>query len=152
MENSRLTISEISTRLGLNRNTVSKIINYLDREYIGKYTIETKENEDNIYMIAIVDSIDNIDSEIITEYYELLSGKYMVIMNKNSLDNKIKYDKIDIAKKRVTLFNNENIDLYCDYCNNKITGTPRIYELNKNKYYFCCNICKSSFIKNHAEI
>ncbi len=152
MENSRLTISEISNKLNLNRNTVSKIISYLNKEYIEKYTVETKENNDNMYFIVIVDSINGINNENIVEYYELMNGKYMVIMNKNSLNNKIKYNNIDIARKRFTFFNNENIDLYCDYCNNKINGIPRAYEYNKNKYYFCCDTCKSSFIKKLPEI
>ncbi len=152
IENSRLTISEISNKLNLNRNTVSKIIKYLNDNYIEKYTVETKENDDNFYFIVILDSLDDINNENIIEYYELMNNKYMVIMNKDSLNNKINYDKIDIAKKRFTFFNNENIELYCDYCNNKINGVPRTYEYNKNKYYFCCDTCKSSFIKKMQKI
>ena len=38
-ENSKMPISEISDRLLLNRNTVSKIITKLNREYIERYTI-----------------------------------------------------------------------------------------------------------------
>ncbi len=152
MENSRLTISEISDKANLNRNTVSKIINYLNKEYIEKYTVETRENNDSIYFIVTVNNIDDINNENIIEYYELMNGKYMVIMNKNSLSNQIKYNKLNIAKKRFTFFNNEIIDLYCDYCNNKISGLPRTYEHNKNKYYFCCDTCKNSFIKEMPEI
>ena len=152
MENSRLTISEISDRVKLNRNTVSKIISYLNKEYIEKYTVETKGNNDNIYFIVTVNNIEDINNENIVEYYELMNGKYMVIMNKNSLSNQIKYNKLNIAKKRFTFFNNEIIDLYCDYCNNKISGLPRTYEHNKNKYYFCCDTCKNSFIKEMPEI
>ena len=44
-ENSKMPISEISDRLLLNRNTVSKIITKLNREYIERYTITLKERE-----------------------------------------------------------------------------------------------------------
>ncbi len=146
-DNSRLSISEISESLNLSRNTVSKIIKYLNKNYIKKYTIETMEKYDSFYIISVVDSVDDINSDVILEYYELMNGKYLIVLNKNSLDNIVKYDELHIARKRVTNFNNEDIDLYCDYCNNKILGNPRIYELNKNKYYFCCDTCKKTFIK-----
>ncbi|ARD84311.1 transcriptional regulatory protein [Ferroplasma acidiphilum] len=147
-ENSKMPISEISDRLLLNRNTVSKIITKLNREYIERYTITLKERENSLYIIAEMENIDGLDDDII-EYYKMANGNYLVVMNKDSLSGNLQYKNLNIAYKRVLNNDMEKVDLYCDYCDSIISGKPHVLDVNHNKLYFCCDTCKSEYIQNH---
>ncbi len=152
IENSKMPISEISSRLLLNRNTVSKILTTLNQEYIDKYTVRLKERENSIYIIAEMENITGLDDDIV-EYYKMANGNYMVVINKNALSASIKYKSLNIAYKRVSNNEIEKIDLYCDYCNGLITGKPHMLKTNRDKLYFCCETCKTEYVKkNNAKI
>jgi len=148
LENSKMSISEISTRLLLNRNTVSKIITELNKEYINHYTVRLKERENSLYIIAEMENIDGLNEEIV-EYYKMANGNYLVVLNRDALSSHLKYKSLNIAYKRVLNNEMEKMDMYCDYCNGIITGKPMILEINQNKLYFCCETCKSEYIQNN---
>ncbi|KJE49924.1 MULTISPECIES: TRASH domain-containing protein [Acidiplasma] len=147
IKNSRQNISEISRNLNLSRNTVALIIKKLENSVIENYTVNIKQNTESNYIIAIVKSLDGIKKELLTEYFELTNGKYMVISSDSNFLNNLNYDEIHIARHRERGSENFNIDLYCDFCGGKIVSIPKTYEINRKKYYFCCDTCKSTFIK-----
>jgi DNA-binding Lrp family transcriptional regulator len=149
MEDSNMPISEISKKLLLNRNTVSKIKEKLDNNYIEKYTIQLKEQENSIYIIVETDNIENLDMDQVLEYYKMNNGNYLVIMDKTALSDNIKYKNIDIANKRVMVNSFGKIDIYCDYCNGPVSGKPHILERDGEKLYFCCDTCKDAYIENN---
>ncbi len=151
LEDSSLPISEISSRLTLNRNTVSNIIRKLNNNYIERYTVQIKEPENSLYIIAEIESLDGLDNHEIIEYYKLANGNYLAVMNRDALSSNIKYKNINIAYNRVLNSTAEKIDLYCDYCSGIITGKPQTIEMNSRKMYFCCETCKSEYLeKNNA--
>lgn len=152
LEDSSMPISEISSRLILNRNTVSKIIKRLNSNYIEKYTVRIKEPENSLYIIAEVENLDGMDNQEIIEYYKLANGNYLVVLNRDALSGNMKYKNINIAYNRVMNNATEKIDLYCDYCNGIITGKTHMIETNNKKLYFCCETCKDTYLENHSAI
>ncbi len=151
-KNSSLTVNEIAKSLNLNRNTVSKIIKFLNENYIKNYTISLKEDENSSYIIAETENIDSIDKNSIVEYYKLSNGKYLVIINRNFPENGIKYSRIDFAIGRYINFDSMDIDLYCDYCNNFIAGEPVVIKEKNRDYYFCCHTCEHAYLsRQNAE-
>ncbi|SMD31440.1 TRASH domain-containing protein [Picrophilus oshimae] len=143
VENSRLSISEIAKKLDISRNTVSCILKRLNDDYIERYTVDLKNNGD-LYYIVKTDSIDNIDPGDIVEYYELMNGKYIVVLKNLT---RINYESIDMAGARHRSGAITGISVYCDYCGSVITGESHTYEHKNRIYYFCCSTCKSQFLK-----
>jgi aspartate carbamoyltransferase regulatory subunit len=151
MEDSGMPITEISKKLLLNRNTVSKIIAKLNKDYIERYTVQVKEPENSLYIIAETTTMDGIENQDIIEHFKLNNGNYLVIMNRDALSADLKYVNLHMAYQRMVNNASERIDLYCDYCNALITGKPHIYDVNKTKFYFCCDTCKGAYIESkHA--
>lgn len=152
MEDSRTSVLNISRKLALNRNTVSSIIKKLNANIIDRYTVETKEPENSLYIIIETDNIDTIDQNEVIEYFELANGHYIAIMNRDALTGSIRYTNINMAYRRVINRTPGKIDLYCDYCNGIITGKSQIYETAHGPLYFCCNTCKSDYINGGSAI
>jgi DNA-binding Lrp family transcriptional regulator len=148
MEDSRMSVLEISRKLGLNRNTVSNIIKKLNSTIIERYTLETKEPEDSLYIIMETDDINAVDRDKAIEYFELANGHYIVIMNRDAIGSRISYTGIDIAYRRVINKIPPTIELYCDYCGGIIAGNPLTYENRDVTLYFCCNTCRTDYINS----
>ena len=152
MEDSRISVLDISRKLGLNRNTVSNIIKKMNSSIIERYTVETKEPENSLYIIIETEDIDSIDKEELIEYFELANGHYIVIMNRDALAGSMRYISINMAYRRVINRTPGKIDLYCDYCNGIITGKPQTYETVHGTLYFCCNTCKGDYVNGGSAI
>jgi DNA-binding Lrp family transcriptional regulator len=146
MEDSRMSILDISKKLALNRNTVSGIIKKLNSNIIDRYTVETKEPENSLYIIIETEDINSVDQDKVIEYFELANGNYIVIMNRDALIGSINYTSINMAYRRVINKIPSRIELYCDYCRGTIAGKPQTYETADGTLYFCCNTCKSDYI------
>ncbi len=148
MEDSRISVLDISRKLGLNRNTVSNIIKKLNSGIIERYTLETKESEDSLYIIMETDDINSVDKDKVIEYFELANGHYTVIMNRDAIGTGIRYIRVDIAHHRVINKIPPAIDLYCDYCGGIIAGKPLKTDTPDGTLYFCCKTCKSDYMNN----
>lgn len=150
MEDSRMSILDISRKLSLNRNTVSKIIKKLNNDIIERYTVEAKEPENSLYIIIETEDIKAINNDEIIEYFELANGHYIVVMNRDALAGSMSYINMHMAYKRAVNRIPMKINLYCDYCSGIINGTPQIYETPQGKLYFCCNTCKNDYISGES--
>ncbi|WMT52184.1 MAG: TRASH domain-containing protein [Ferroplasma sp.] len=148
MNDSRMSVLDISRKLGLNRNTVSNIIKKLNSSIIERYTLETKEPEDSLYIIMETDDINSVDSDKVIEYFELANGHYTVIMNREAIGAGISYNRVDLAHRRVINKIPPTIDLYCDYCGGIIAGKPMKYDTLEGTLYFCCNTCRDDYINS----
>lgn len=146
MEDSRMSILDIARKLELNRNTVSGIIKKLNSSIIDRYTVETREPENSLYIIIETEDINSMDKDKVIEYFELANGHYIAIMSKNALENSIRYTNINIAYRRIINKIPLRIELYCDYCRGTIAGKPQTYGTDDRTLYFCCNTCKSDYI------
>ncbi len=143
-EDSRRSASEISEMVGLSRSTVSKTIsNLVDRGKIRAFTVSVDTEEDDIMILAEVESLFDIPEEFLVESVELSDGTFLAVLRKGAMYEKFPARSMKIVHKLTRYDENElSIDMYCDYCRNRITDEPIKLSSNTMTYLACGTECK----------
>ncbi|MEM0167617.1 MAG: TRASH domain-containing protein [Thermoplasmatales archaeon] len=147
-ENSRLSISELSSASGLNRNTVTKIINNLiSKGIIENFTVKIRNPDEKLIMVETDDDSSVPEDDRIETIY-LLDGKEIVLIPTTSLHKVSKYTRIGIVSK-LSGPNDvlRSIKTYCDYCGKEIQGDPITFLFENHTYYACCENCRSDLMR-----
>ncbi len=92
--------------------------------------------ESNVIIVTYV--YKNI--ETLHEFLELLSGE-MVTYKRYSILSENKSENETMLEKDTTL------NIKCYYCKGDIKGEPVIAKVGGENKYFCCNVCKSEYLK-----
>lgn len=149
-KNSRMSIVDIATELGLSRITAKKILDSLiSSGRIKKFTV-TLEDEERDMVLLYTDDISNIPENLMVESFQLIDNSYIVVLFYEDLikirDTNIK--KVEVATVRRL---NENLtrmeSIHCDYCHAEIKEKPIILELSGKTYYACCPNCERDMKK-----
>ncbi|MGC8505858.1 MAG: TRASH domain-containing protein [Thermoplasmata archaeon] len=149
IEDSRKTNEEIAKLTGLSRNTVSSTIrSLLSRNIIKNFTVNIADPQNMTVVIATVPDITKIPENFIIESFDISNGQFLCVMTADVLEYEFPYNAIYISHRK-TVENNKlkSIDLYCDYCNNKILGAPFPVEWKNSKYITCCPNCQADMLK-----
>ncbi len=143
-EDSRRSTSEIADLMGLNRNTVTKIIsNLIENGTIRNFTINVDTGEDDIMVLAEVESIFDIPEEFMVESVELADGTFLAILRKGAMYEKFPARSMKIIHKLTRYDENEyGFNLYCDYCRKRITEEIIKLPTENMTYFACGNECK----------
>ncbi|MGC8618499.1 MAG: TRASH domain-containing protein [Thermoplasmata archaeon] len=149
VENSRLSISELSQASGLNRNTVAKIVESLtSRGIIKSFTLKLANPDEEMLLVETDDDSD-VPSEGRIETLYLLDGTELVLLPMSAISKVKKYRRIGIVSKHVS--SNElsrQIKTYCDYCGKEIEGEPITFLYKNREYFACCQNCRSDLMRN----
>ncbi len=149
ISDSRLSNEEIAKQTGLSRNTVSSIIrSLLSKNIIRNFTVNITEPPERTLVIATVPDVSRIPQNCIIESFDISNGQYLCIMTANVLEHEFPYNTIYLSHRK-TLEDDKlkSIDLYCDYCDNKIKGEPFQVEWKNTKYLTCCPNCQADLLK-----
>ncbi|MGC8608791.1 MAG: TRASH domain-containing protein, partial [Thermoplasmata archaeon] len=144
IEDSRRTNEEIGSETGLGRNTVSSIINGLiERGIIKNFTVNLREDDDEIVAIATVKRIDSSIKNDILEIYDLTNGDFMIVLPESYLRKKFQYTDLKIGIRHSIKSDAEKrLKLYCDYCGKEMVGEPIEIKWKKKTFYACCPNCE----------
>lgn len=162
LQDSSESISRLSRKLGLSRNTVSKTIrNLVSRGIITKFTIEVGREyiNDDVMAILIMKS-KPAKLDLFSEIYESVDGKAIGIIRASNLgeirriimESNARVMQIFIVDKQLwsnRVISIRNPGLHCDYCGGLIKGSPIIERYHNRTYYFCCTNCLNDFRKGH---
>jgi len=154
IENSRVTINEISEITDLNRNTVRKIINDLkEKGIIKKFTIELDQSNLGTTLLIEVGDLSQIPGEYILETMRLANGNFMVLCSQDILNYDIKYSRMNIVKEVIHKnLITHSMKIYCDYCGKEIKDTPIELSHNNRIYYACCHNCERDLQRRFRNI
>nr|WP_216604244.1 TRASH domain-containing protein [Acidianus sp. RZ1] len=146
-EDSRLSASEISEKLGVSRVTISRIISSLKEKGI-KFTVEFyEEGEFTAFIVA--------KTCFSSECYNLIEGGYMNIVRSNNLEeihkslSNVQKDSVFVSygKKGLKI----SPKLVCDYCGGEINEKPIKLKIGNKIYYACCNTCYTLLKKKKSK-
>ena len=178
LDNSRASISEISSDLGLSRPTIRRRIRSLEeRGIIKRFTIEIDDKilGGKLFVIALdsnkpeeaakkLEEIGSVTDIFITTgtpnivaVVRISSMEELDILTKTladinpSFDVKIAFGHIHRPLTFEKLAKLGLVTLLCDYCSKKITGEPLTYTAHNRKYYFCCPTCLREFVKKQRK-
>lgn len=143
-EDSRRSTSEIAEMTGLSRNTVSKTIsNLVESGKIRNFTINVDSDEDDIMVLAEVESLFDIPEEFLIESVELSDGTFLVVLKKAAMYEKFPARMMKIVHKLTRYDENElNFELFCDYCRRPLSEEPIKLKNNSITYLACGTDCK----------
>ncbi len=174
IDDSRISHRKIARKINISTPTVSSKIKVLEQlRLIKRYTAELdfiklgnykdlfiiecdpkklKSLQDKLSDLSNVRRILNAESNVIIvtyvyknietlhEFLELLSGE-MVTYKRYSILSENKSENETMLEKDTTL------NIKCYYCKGDIKGEPVIAKVGGENKYFCCNVCKSEYLK-----
>ncbi len=129
-----------------------KLGNYKDIFIIECDPKKLKRLQDKLSDLSNVRRILNAESNVIIvtyvyknietlhEFLELLSEE-MVTYKRYSILSEYKSENETMLEKDTTL------NIKCYYCKGDIKGEPVIAKVGGENKYFCCNVCKSEYLK-----
>lgn len=141
-EDSRLSVSELASRLGVSKATASRLIKSLKSKGV-KFTVNIPQSYPRAYVISR-----RMQGE---ECYRLIDGRFMIIVSAGDFNELIKRIN-EIKGKEVVYVVLEQCSkvvrqpatipkLICDYCGGPINGPPIQYRRGRRVYYLCCETC-----------
>lgn len=147
---SRKSISEIASEMGISRVTAKKTLDYLvESGRIKSFTIRLDMDETDMALVHVAD-IDSVPQDLILENYELIDGTHLIVVYYEDL-TKLKQVRVLDVKIAVRRDTNDNFGrlehLHCDLCENEIHGTPIRVSINRKTYYACCPMCEKGLKK-----
>jgi DNA-binding Lrp family transcriptional regulator len=161
MENSRLSLSELSRLLSLSRQTVKARLERLEKEgIIEKYTVkvspELEKVGETVIVILETDRPEKLeDSPEITEINKVTSRRYVVkaVVDRlselsdilESPDFKVLEVMPVLKSKKREVVLKIKVPFKCDYCGKEIVDEPLIYKYRNRVYFFCCKVCLREF-------
>jgi hypothetical protein len=149
---SRTTISDLASILGTGRTRVRKAIEGMVSDgTIRRFTIETSDEGEDI-IVARVRKIDQIDQSRLIEYFEMIDGTYLTVAAYSQIHALDKAEVMDLnfAKQRRSIgFIPVGRKLTCDYCGQRINGTPLTAEMGSKILYACCPNCQNDLLKEN---
>ncbi len=162
-EDARMSVSEISKKIGVSRPTVKAHLEKLEREkVIEGYTIKLNSEVTmrNIVLLFVETEKPEImeKMEDIIEINKISSKRYLIKMNVDKFDSlKNIFSKeflkiieimpvIEHVEKDIKL--KVKVPFKCDYCGKEITDEPVIYKYRNKIYFFCCPTCLRAFKKS----
>lgn len=162
-ENARMTVSELSKKIGVSRPTIKTHLEKLERNKIIKgYTVRLSSEllKHNIVLSIIETENSKIMEKIdnIIEINKISSTKYLIKININDFEslkeffniNELKIVEImpviESMEKDIKL--KIKVPFKCDYCGKVITDEPMIYKYRNKIYFFCCRTCLRTFKKS----
>ncbi|GGP19380.1 hypothetical protein GCM10007981_02830 [Thermocladium modestius] len=159
IHDSREPTARLAKKLGLSRNTVSKVIRGLVRRgVIRRFTVEVSEEYSGGSIVALIMNEKPTKLDRFNEVYELIDGKFLgvaKVADMNELEFLIKENgasqtQFFISNKRMWRRDSTSItpsELHCDYCGGLIKGEPLTARYHNRTYYFCCSNCLGDFRK-----
>ncbi len=142
---SRKSISEIATSLGISRVTAKKTLDGLvDDGVIQNFTI-TLDNEESNLVIVHLEDREGVPDGLVLEEYSLIDGTYIVVLYYEDLPRltNVQILSVRIATKRVSNNPMGRVELvHCDLCGKEIESHPITVSLNRKTYYACCPTCE----------
>ena len=152
--NSRMSIVDMASELGISRLTAKKALDsIISSGRIKKFTISLADEEKDMVLVY-TDNLENIPGNIILERFSLIDGSYMVILYYEDLIKikKANIKRVEIATSR-ELYENMNRaeNLHCDYCRKEIKDNPISVEIRGKTYYVCCPNCERD-LKKRGEL
>ncbi|ABW02080.1 TRASH domain-containing protein [Caldivirga maquilingensis] len=140
-EDSRLSVSELASRLGVSKATASRLIKSLRGKGV-RFTVNITQGYPRAYVVA------RRRGE--GECYRLVDGKYMIVLTAGDFNSLTKLISEVKGKEAVYIVLGQCSDtselstmprLVCDYCGGPINGSPITYRRGRRVYYLCCKTC-----------
>lgn len=163
MDNARLSISELTERLGVSRPTVRARLEKLEKEgIIEGYTIrlnpELQRAHNVIALIVKTENPEKMDEfDEIFEINRFTSTKYLIKVAVNTMEDLkrvIEGTGVEVLEIMPILESREKrlkpkikVPFKCDYCKKEIVGEPIVYKYRNRVYFFCCPTCLREFKK-----
>ena len=152
--NSRMSIVDMASELGISRLTAKKALDsIISSGRIKKFTISIADEEKDMVLVY-TDNLENIPRNIILERFSLIDGSYMVILYYEDLIKlkKANIKRVEIATSR-ELYENMNRaeNIHCDYCRKEIKDNPISVEIKGKTNYVCCPNCERD-LKKRGEL
>jgi DNA-binding Lrp family transcriptional regulator len=163
MDNARLSISELTERLGVSRPTVRARLEKLEKEgIIEGYTIrlnpELQRAHNVIALVVRTEKPEKMDEfEEIIEINRFTSTKYLIKVAVNAMEDLkrvIEGTGVEVLEIMPILESREKrlkpkikVPFKCDYCGKEIVEEPIVYKYRNRVYFFCCPTCLREFKK-----
>ncbi len=149
-KDSRISIQEAASELGVSRITAKKAFDSLVNEgKIRNFTITLNEDMKDLVLVQVKD-IKEIPRDLVVEYFSMLDGTFVVVMYYENLV-RIKNLNISDVKFASSRTLNESIgrleNIHCDYCDKEIKESPIVFEIQGKTYYACCPNCERDLKK-----
>ena len=152
--NSRMSIVDMASELGISRLTAKKALDsIISSGRIKKFTISIADEEKDMVLVY-TDNLDNIPRNIILERFSLIDGSYMVILYYEDLIKikKANIKRVEIATSRESYENMNRVEnIHCDYCRKEIKDNPISVEIKGKTNYVCCPNCERD-LKKRGEL
>ena len=152
--NSRMSIVDIASELGISRLTAKKALDsIISSGRIKKFTISIADEEKDMVLVY-TDNLENIPENIILERFSLIDGSYMVILYYEDLIKlkKASIKRVEIATSRESYENMNRVEnIHCDYCGKEIKDSPISVEIKGKTNYVCCPNCERD-LKKRGEL
>ncbi len=163
LDDARLSISELTERLGVSRPTVRARLEKLEKEgIIEGYTIrlnpELQRAHNVIALIVKTENPEKMDEfDEIFEINRFTSTKYLIKVAVNTMEDLkrvIEGTGVEVLEIMPILESREKrlrpkvkVPFRCDYCGKEIVGEPIVYRYRNRAYFFCCPTCLTEFKK-----
>ena len=152
--NSRMSIVDMASELGISRLTAKKALDsIISSGRIKKFTISIADEEKDMVLVY-TDNLENIPENIILERFSLIDGSYMVILYYEDLIKlkKASIKRVEIATSRESYENMNRVEnIHCDYCRKEIKDNPISVEIKGKTNYVCCPNCERD-LKKRGEL
>lgn len=154
-KNSRKSILDISSELGISRITAKKAFDALVSDgSIRNFTITLNEDMKDLVLVHVRD-MSNIPMELVVEYFAMMDGTHVVVLYYENLV-RIKNMEILDVKFAASRTINENIgrleNIHCDYCGKEIRESPIVFEIKGKTSYACCPNCERDLRKRREAL
>ena len=141
-EDSRLSVSDLASKLGVSKATASRLIKSLRSKGV-KFTVNIPQSYPRAYIISR-----RMQGK---ECYRLIDGRYMIIVGAGDFNELVKLINGIKGKDAVYIVLEQCSKamrtlaaipkLVCDYCGGPINGSPIQYKRGRRVYYLCCKTC-----------
>lgn len=154
-QDSRKSVVDIASDLGISRITARKIIDSLvESGEIAKFTIEAGSDQNDLAMIHIQNGV-RISEDLVLESFELIDGTSLVVVYLENLSEIKDPGIIDV--RIVSRWKHGSPvprypSLHCDYCSAEIRGTPISVRSGGKTYYVCCPNCERDMKRRVANL
>ncbi|MBC7108905.1 MAG: TRASH domain-containing protein [Methanomassiliicoccales archaeon] len=163
LDDARLSISELTERLGVSRPTVRARLEKLEKDgIIEGYTIklnpELQRAHNVIALVVRTEKPEKMDEfEEIIEINRFTSTKYLIKVAVNAMEDLkrvIEGTGVEVLEIMPILESREKrlkpkikVPFKCDYCGKEIVEEPIVYKYRNRVYFFCCPTCLREFKK-----
>ncbi len=152
-KNSRISIIDAASELGVSRMTAKKALDAMVSEgKIRGFTIATDEDLKNLAIVH-VETMENFPMEMVSEHYRLIDGTNLAVIYYEDLTrlNDVKILDVKIVTERTIQDKPVRLEhIHCDYCENGLSRNSITFELQGKTYYACCPACERG-LRNRAK-